>query len=102
MGKYRRRLSNPGGTRWRFNSNSCLRLQSGRLWKKGILGRALAKTPTKARGGIDVAPNQRKRYESMAFVFLTVVLAPVLAVAAVGGYGFLIWIFQIIFGPPTS
>lgn len=38
----------------------------------------------------------------MAFAFLTIVLAPALAVAAVGGYGFLIWIFQIFFGPPTS
>jgi nitrate reductase NapE len=36
----------------------------------------------------------------MMFLFLTVVLAPVLAVAIVGGYGFLIWMYQLIAGPP--
>jgi nitrate reductase NapE len=29
-----------------------------------------------------------------------VVLAPVLAVAIVGGYGFIVWILQMIYGPP--
>lgn len=34
------------------------------------------------------------------FLFLTVVLAPVLAVAIVGGWGFVVWIYQTIYGPP--
>jgi len=34
------------------------------------------------------------------FLLLTVVLAPVLAVAIVGGYGFVIWMYQLIAGPP--
>jgi nitrate reductase NapE len=29
-----------------------------------------------------------------------VVLAPALAVAIVGGWGFLVWIYQVIYGPP--
>ena len=33
---------------------------------------------------------------------LAVVLAPVLAVMIVGGYGFLVWMFQIIAGPPGT
>lgn len=41
-----------------------------------------------------------RRNELFAFLFLTVVLAPVLAVAIVGGWGFVVWIFQIIYGPP--
>jgi nitrate reductase NapE len=41
----------------------------------------------------------RKR-ELLSFLFLTIVLAPVLSVAIVGGYGFLVWIFQMIAGPP--
>ena len=41
-----------------------------------------------------------RRRELLAFLFLTVVLAPALAVAIVGGYGFLIWIMQMIYGPP--
>jgi nitrate reductase NapE len=46
----------------------------------------------------DHTPDRRR--ELLAFLFLTVVLAPVLAVAIVGGYGFLVWILQMIYGPP--
>jgi nitrate reductase NapE len=41
-----------------------------------------------------------KRREGYAFLFLTVVLAPVLAVGIVGGYGFLVWMYQLVTGPP--
>jgi nitrate reductase NapE len=43
-----------------------------------------------------------RRKELLLFLFLTVVLAPVLAVAIVGGYGFMVWIWQIFTGPPTG
>lgn len=43
-----------------------------------------------------------KRREWSVFLFLTVVLAPVLAVAVVGGYGFLVWMYQLIAGPPSA
>lgn len=43
----------------------------------------------------------RKR-ETRAFLFLTVVLAPAIAVALVGGMGFTIWFYQMIAGPPGS
>jgi nitrate reductase NapE len=42
----------------------------------------------------------RRRMEIIAFLFLTVVLVPGLAVATVGGYGFAVWIYQMIVGPP--
>jgi nitrate reductase NapE len=45
-------------------------------------------------------PKESRGRELVMFLFLTVVLAPVLAVAAVGGYGFVVWILQMIFGPP--
>jgi len=41
-----------------------------------------------------------KKAEMRSFLMLTVVLAPVVAVALVGGLGFAIWIFQMIAGPP--
>ncbi|WP_120994719.1 periplasmic nitrate reductase, NapE protein [Stutzerimonas urumqiensis] len=41
-----------------------------------------------------------KREESRLLVFLIVFLFPILSVALVGGYGFLVWITQMIFGPP--
>ena len=46
--------------------------------------------------------NSEKRRELLAFLFLTVVLAPVLSVAIVGGYGFLVWMYQLIVGPPGT
>ena len=41
-----------------------------------------------------------KRRELAVFVFLTLVLAPVLAVLFVSAYGFCVWMYQVIAGPP--
>jgi len=57
-------------------------------------------TPTDPASAID-APSTRKE-ELRSFLFFTVVMAPVLAVAVVGGYGFLVWMFQLIAGPPQG
>ena len=43
-----------------------------------------------------------RKSELLGFLFLTVVLAPVLSVAVVGGYGFLVWIYQLLAGPPVT
>ena len=43
-----------------------------------------------------------KRGERRVFLFIAVFLFPALSVILVGGYGFLIWILQTIFGPPGS
>lgn len=48
----------------------------------------------------ELAPEQRKRHEFRLFIFIIVFLFPILAVAVVGSYGFLIWMSQIIMGPP--
>jgi periplasmic nitrate reductase NapE len=45
-------------------------------------------------------PMRRRRMEIIALVFLTVVLPSTLAVATVGGYGFAVWVYQMIAGPP--
>lgn len=45
-------------------------------------------------------PQVSRGRELAMFLFLSVVLAPVLAVAVVGGYGFVVWILQMIYGPP--
>lgn len=50
-------------------------------------------------GPVAEEPGSRRR-ELSAFLFLTVVLFPVLAVLIVSGYGFAVWISQMIFGPP--
>jgi nitrate reductase NapE len=50
----------------------------------------------------DEAKPASKRQELRAFLVLAVVLAPVLAVAVVSGYGFLVWMFQLVAGPPGA
>lgn len=43
--------------------------------------------------------SQRRR-ELLAFLILAFGIWPIVAVGVVGGYGFLVWLFQIIYGPP--
>jgi len=43
-----------------------------------------------------------KAQELRSFLFLSVVMAPILAVIVVGGYGFLVWMLQLVLGPPGS
>ena len=51
--------------------------------------------------GDDANPRlRRRRMEIFAFLFLTAVLMPALAVATVGGYGLTVWVYQMIAGPP--
>ncbi len=45
---------------------------------------------------------QEKSDERTTFFILAVMLAPALAIALVGGYGFAVWIAQMILGPPGS
>ncbi len=46
------------------------------------------------------AATKSKRSELLGFLFLTVVLAPVMTIVIVGGYGFAVWMYQLIAGPP--
>ncbi|MCJ8169012.1 periplasmic nitrate reductase, NapE protein [Atopomonas sediminilitoris] len=43
-----------------------------------------------------------KQKETRLFLFLIVCFFPLLSIALVGGYGFLIWIMQILTGPPGA
>ncbi len=43
-----------------------------------------------------------RRQELFVFLFFTVVLAPLLSIAIVGGYGFAIWMYQLLSGPPSG
>jgi nitrate reductase NapE len=44
---------------------------------------------------------QRKKEELRSFLFLTAVMVPVLTVIVVAGYGFIVWMTQLVSGPPT-
>ena len=43
-----------------------------------------------------------KAQELRSFLFLSIVMAPVLAVIFVSGYGFIVWMYQLVAGPPGS
>lgn len=45
-------------------------------------------------------PRSGRRGELAVFAVLAVLIWPVLAVGFVGAYGFLVWMWQIAFGPP--
>lgn len=47
----------------------------------------------------EARPNLRRK-EFLTFFLLAFGIWPVVAVGVVGGYGFLVWMWQIIFGPP--
>lgn len=42
----------------------------------------------------------RRRSEMITFLVLAFGIWPIVAVGVVGGYGFLVWMYQIIAGPP--
>ncbi|GLQ29822.1 hypothetical protein GCM10007876_03000 [Litoribrevibacter albus] len=52
--------------------------------------------------GEGVMDEFEKGEERNMFLFLTVVLFPVLSVAVVGAYGFAVWISQLLMGPPGA
>ncbi|WP_246452735.1 periplasmic nitrate reductase, NapE protein [Sinorhizobium mexicanum] len=45
-------------------------------------------------------PPQSRRRELLTFLILAFGIWPLLAVAVVGGYGFIVWMLQLVFGPP--
>jgi periplasmic nitrate reductase NapE len=47
-------------------------------------------------------PKQRRTEEFRTWLFFTVFMAPILAVAVVSGWGFVVWMYQLLIaGPPT-
>ena len=44
--------------------------------------------------------NERRKQELGVFLVLTLLMAPVLAMTTVGGYGLSVWVYQMIAGPP--
>ena len=42
----------------------------------------------------------QRRKELLVFLVLGLGIWPIVAVGVVGGYGFAVWMWQIVFGPP--
>ena len=51
---------------------------------------------------MDKSVQPTKSEELRSFLLLTVVMAPVLTGMIIAGYGFLVWMLQVIAGPPTG
>jgi len=64
--------------------------------------RRKAQNKSKMSGAGKSRKSSTKSRELSSFLFLTVFLAPALSVAIVGGYGFAIWMYQLIAGPPGA
>lgn len=47
------------------------------------------------------ASPDRRHLELKVFGVLALLLAPILSIAAVGSYGFVVWMYQIMAGPPS-
>jgi nitrate reductase NapE len=48
----------------------------------------------------DTRPRPGKGAEFFVFLTIAALIWPAVAVGVVGGYGFLVWMYQIAFGPP--
>ena len=53
-------------------------------------------------GDASLLPPSRssRKAELLVFGFIVALLWPIIAVGIVGGYGFIIWMWQIVVGPP--
>lgn len=50
-----------------------------------------------------IESGEKRSLEWKSFLFITVILFPVLSVVLVGGYGFIVWMLQVFFmGPPGT
>lgn len=59
-------------------------------------------------GNLAPAPNTSKAERRLAkarerytFFFVSIILFPLLSIVLIGGYGLIIWVSQMIFGPPS-
>jgi nitrate reductase NapE len=50
--------------------------------------------------GLEPAASAVRRQELFAFFVLAIFIWPILAVGIVGAYGFVVWMSQLILGPP--
>jgi nitrate reductase NapE len=53
-----------------------------------------------SHNNLDKAQTPSQRAELLTFLVLAFGIWPLIAVGVVGGYGFAVWMWQIVFGPP--
>lgn len=60
----------------------------------------MTEASTKSSSSQDSSQLPSRRAEFFVFSVIAALIWPVVAVGIVGGYGFVIWMYQIVFGPP--
>jgi len=50
--------------------------------------------------GTDVRLPSSRRAEFFVFLLLAVVIWPIISIGIVGGYGFVVWMYHLLAGPP--
>lgn len=50
---------------------------------------------------MDATATSVKKQELTMFMFIVVFLFPILSIVLIGGFGFALWISQMIMGPPS-
>ena len=60
----------------------------------------MAQMMSSSTDGANETRSQKRRMEIYAFLIVTVILMPAIAVATVGTWGLTVWIYQAIHGPP--
>jgi nitrate reductase NapE len=53
------------------------------------------------RAGPAERSDERRKEEFRTWLFLALIMAPLLAVLIVSGFGFAVWFYQLIAGPPA-
>ena len=52
-----------------------------------------------------IGSDRRERTQAQevgTLFFLLAIIAPLIAVTIVGGYGFIVWMYQLVVGPPVG
>jgi nitrate reductase NapE len=55
---------------------------------------------TQSNGRLRAASQPRRRTELLVFAILAILVWPVVTVGIVGGWGFAVWMYQQVYGPP--
>lgn len=51
---------------------------------------------------VEISSSDTRTEERRSFLFLTVVMVPVLTGLLIACYGFAVWMYQLVAGPPTA
>jgi nitrate reductase NapE len=64
------------------------------------MDRVMLDAPITSPNTQDESSSGSRRQELIVFLIIAALIWPVVAVGLVGGYGFLVWMSQLILGPP--